>query len=65
VGVGAGIDGICSPPLLLFLGLVAEQLRQERQRALIEMRRDADVLQAGTEFVTDLFVERFRELGAD
>ena len=55
VGVGAGIAGICSSPfvssrylhelhrvLLLFVGLLEEQLGEQRQLALTEMRRDAD-----------------------
>ena len=51
--------------LLLFFGLLLEQLGEQRERPLIEMRRNRKVLQAGAEFVTDLFVEGFRELWAD
>ena len=51
--------------LLLFVGLFFEQLGEQRERPLIEMRRNREVLQAGAEFMADLFVEGFRELWAD
>ena len=51
--------------LLLFFGLILEHLGEQRERPLIEMRRDGQVLHAGAEFVTDLFVEGFCELRAD
>jgi hypothetical protein len=51
--------------LLLFFGLLLEHLREQRERPLIEMRRDGDVLHAGTEFVADLFVESFGERWTD
>ena len=71
---GAGIAGIRSSPfvssrylhelhrvLLLFFRLLEKQLREQRQLPLLEVRRDADVLHAGAEFVADLFVEGFHK----
>ena len=49
----------------LFLGLFHEQAGQQGELALPEMRSDADVLQAGTEFVANLLVEGTREFTAD
>jgi hypothetical protein len=51
--------------LALLLGLVEEELREQRQVPLLEVGGDADVLHAGPEFVADLFVEGFGELRAD
>ena len=51
--------------LPLFFRLLEEQLRQQRQLTLLEVRGDADVLHAGAEFVADLLVEGVGELGAD
>jgi hypothetical protein len=48
--------------LFLFLGLLLEELGQQRERPLVEMSGDGNVLHAGAEFVPDLFVEGFGEL---
>ena len=49
----------------LFFGLLQEQLREQGQLPLVEMRGDADVLHAGAELVADLRVEGLRQLFAD
>jgi hypothetical protein len=50
---------------LFFVGLLEKQSCEEREMALIEVGRDADVLQAGAEFVADLFVEGRGEFSTD
>src|SRR4029079_5191331 len=43
--------------LLFFFGLIKKQLRQQLQLTLLEVAGDAEILQAGTEFMADLLVE--------